>query len=207
MNNCRAGKGRAGRDVLPAQQVGLKCQSLLTGHHVGHDSALGQVVGDIRKKCKSRVVGIADVCCETVSLRTSCERVHTNPTVLDAAKKGRTNLIALHFQKQKSNRSCGPKKGWRLAYNCKPFGAPRRPLACLHARLLACSLAPLNRIELGLGYPTQACSLMVGSRVDGSNVVVAMHNYRGCACNVGHGNGNAQPSWMVGSKEGVWWWR
>ena len=90
-------------------------------------------------------------------------------------------------------------------------------LACM----LACSLAPLNRIELGLGYPTQACcrtcisrspmtracSLMVGSRVDGSNVVVAMHNYRGCACNVGHGNGNAQPSWMVGSKEGVWWWR
>ena len=145
--------------------------------------------------------------CENVSLRTSCESVHTNPTVLDAAKKGRTNLIALHFQKQKSNRSCGPKKGWRLAYNCKPFGAPRRPLACLHARLLACSLAPLNRIELGLGYPTQACSLMVGSRVDGSNVVVAMHNYRGCACNVGHGNGNAQPSWMVGSKEGVWWWR
>ena len=70
---------------------------------------------------------------------------------------------------------------------------------------------------MGLGYPTQACcrtcisrspmtracSLMVGSRVDGSNVVVAMHNYRGCACNVGHGNGNAQPSWMVGSKEVV----
>ena len=50
VNNCRAGKGRAGRDVLPAQQVGLKCQSLLTGHHVGHYSALGQVVGDIRKK-------------------------------------------------------------------------------------------------------------------------------------------------------------
>ena len=44
---------------------------------------------------------------------------------------------------------------------------------------------------------------MVGSRVVGSNVVVAMHNYRGCACNVGHGNGNAQPSWMVGSKEVV----
>ena len=87
MNNCRAGKGRAGRDVPPAQQVGLKCQSLLTCHHVGHYSALGQVVGDIRKKYKSRVVGIADVCCETVSLRTSCERVHTNPTVLDAAKK------------------------------------------------------------------------------------------------------------------------
>jgi len=54
---------------------------------------------------------------------------------------------------------------------------------------------------------TRACSLMVGSRLDGSNVVVAMHNYRGCACNVGHGNGNAQPSWMVRSKEGVWWWR
>ena len=50
---------------------------------------------------------------------------------------------------------------------------------------------------------TRACSLMVGSRVVGSNVVVAMHNYRGCACNVGHGNGNAQPSWMVGSKEVV----
>ena len=50
---------------------------------------------------------------------------------------------------------------------------------------------------------TRACSLMVGSRVVGSNVVVAMHNYRGCACNVGHGNGNAQPSWMVGSKEEV----
>ena len=44
---------------------------------------------------------------------------------------------------------------------------------------------------------------MVGSRVDGSNVLVAMHNYHGCACNVGHGNGNAQPSWMVGSKEVV----
>ena len=72
-------------------------------------------------------------------------------------------------------------------------------------------------IELGLGYPTQACcrtcisrspmtracSLMVGSRVDGSNVLVAMHNYHGCAWNVGHGNGNAQPSWMVGSKEVV----
>ena len=59
----------------------------MTGHHVGHYSALGQVVGDIRKKQKYRVVGIADVFCETVSLRTSCERVHTNPTVLDAAKK------------------------------------------------------------------------------------------------------------------------
>ena len=44
---------------------------------------------------------------------------------------------------------------------------------------------------------------MVGSRVVGSNVLVAMHNYHGCACNVGHGNGNAQPSWMVGSKEVV----
>ena len=139
VNNCRAGKGRAGRDVLPAQQVGLKCQSLLTGHHVGHYSALGQVVGEIRKK-KYRVVGIAGVFCENVSLRTSCERVHTNPTVLDAAKKGRTNLTALHFQKQKSNTSCGPKKGWRFAYNCKPFGAPRRPLV---ACLLACSLARL----------------------------------------------------------------
>ena len=67
-----------------------------------------------------------------------------------------------------------------------------------------------RRIELGLGYPTQACcrtcisrspmtracSLMVGSRVVGSNVVVAMHNYRGCACNVGHGNGNAYSSWL-----------
>ena len=50
---------------------------------------------------------------------------------------------------------------------------------------------------------TRACSLMVGSRVVGSNVAVAMRNYRGCACNVGHGNGNAQPSWMVGSKEVV----
>ena len=50
---------------------------------------------------------------------------------------------------------------------------------------------------------TRACSLMVGSRVVGSNVVVAMHNYHGCACNVGHGNGNAEPSWMVGSKEVV----
>ena len=88
MNNCRAGKGRAGRDVLPAQQVGLKCQSLLTGHHVGHYSALGQVVGDIRKKKKNTVsLALLVFFCENVSLRTSCERVHTNPTVLDAAKK------------------------------------------------------------------------------------------------------------------------
>ena len=144
VNNCRAGKGRAGRDVLPAQQVGLKCQSLLTGHHVGHDSALGQVVGDIRKKKKNTVsLALLVFFCENVSLRTSCESVHTNPTVLDAAKKGRTNLTALHFQKQKSNTSCGPKKGWRFAYNRKPFGAPRRPLACLLARVLACLFACL----------------------------------------------------------------
>ena len=141
VNNCRAGKGRAGRDVLPAQQVGLKCQSLLTGHHVGHDSALGQVVGDIRKKHKSRVVGIAGVLFVRMFLCVHPARAFTQTLQSLTPRKRVVQTLQPFISRNKNQTHLAVlRKAGALHITASPSGhLADLLLACM----LACSLARL----------------------------------------------------------------